>query len=69
MGKKAKVNDSKYQSLKMSVTDKGRRRRQQIIKGCCVTDKHAFLNTSETKNPSMSGIHVNGEDTNSGETK
>lgn len=45
MGKKAKVNDSKYRSLKMSVTDKESWRSQQNIKGHCVTDKRAFLNT------------------------
>ena len=69
MGKKAKVNDSKYQSLKMSVTDKGSWRSQQIIKGRCVTDKRAFLNTSGAKITSKSGIHVNGEDTNNDETR
>lgn len=49
MGKKAKVNDGKYQSLKTLVTDKRSWRRQQIIKSRCVTDKQAFLNTSEQR--------------------
>lgn len=49
MGKKAKVNDGKYQSLKTLVTDKRSWRSQQIIKGRCVTDKQAFLNTSEQR--------------------
>lgn len=69
MGKKAKVNDSKYRSLKMSVTDKERWRSQQNIKGHCVTDKHEFLNTSGTKKISTPGIHVNGGDMNNDETR
>lgn len=70
MGKKAKVNDSKYRSLKMSVTDKGSWRSQRHIKGHCVTDKRVFLNTSGTKKKiSKSGIHINGEDMNNDETR
>lgn len=71
MGKKAKVNDSKYWSLKMSMTDKESWRSQPIIKGHSVTDKCAFLNTSGTlkKKTSKSGIHINGEDMNNVETR
>lgn len=70
MGKKAKVNDSKYQSLKTLMTDKRSWRSQQIIKGRCVTDKQAFLNTSEQQQKiSNSGIHINVEDTNNDETR
>lgn len=49
MGKKAKVNDSKYWSLKMPVSDKESWRSQQNIKGHCVTDKCTFLNIPGTK--------------------
>lgn len=64
MGKQAKVNDSKYWSFKMLVSDKESWRSQQNIKGHCVTDKCPFLNTSGTKKIIMSGIHINSEDIN-----